>query len=164
MRIILRKATTFLRTNWQQKAWFIPLYLLSGLARLAILLAPFRHLAPLLGSHHQNAELSVLITEQQEQHAQELKTVIRMATKYTPWESKCLVQALLAKVVLSFHGIPHVSYLGVTNSRKEAHKLEAHAWVSAGRIFVTGGNGHRTFTVVSSFISDTSISQPVLST
>lgn len=57
----------------------------------------------------------------------------------TPWESKCLVRALTARKLLMKKNIPCTLYLGV--GKDEDGKMIAHAWLRAGKIFVTGGNG-----------------------
>ncbi len=153
MPVLLHKLRTLAGFNHQQLLWFAPLYVLSGLMRLALLVLPFRRIAPWLGRHHANMTMTLLLTEEQENLSRRMGTVIRALSKYTPWESKCLVQAMLARVVLGYYGIPHVIYLGVNQSGPPEKPMNAHAWVSAGRCFVTGGNSFRQFGVVSSFVN-----------
>lgn len=64
--------------------------------------------------------------------------VDRVANR-TPWESKCLVRAMVAQRLLRCHGIASTLYLGV--GRDESKKMIAHAWVRCGALFVTGGKG-----------------------
>lgn len=163
MHTLLRKLRTLSAFSPLQFAWLIPAYLLSGCFRAMILTMPFRYIAPLMGMHHENAEITTLISAAQETQARQIATVVQTATKYTPWESKCLVQALVATLILRLHHIPHIAYLGVSKNEEEGAKnpLQAHAWVSSGRCFVSGGNGHRTFTVVSSFVSHREITTPL---
>ena len=151
MSVLLRKLDTLTHLTPVQIAWLLPLYILSAGIRLAILTLPFRWIAPFLGHYTQNTEMTPLISEQQQQLARQLGTTIKIVSRYTPWESACLVQALLARFALSWHRIPHIAYLGVNKPQATDQALAAHAWVSAGQCFVTGGNGHQSFTVVSSF-------------
>ncbi len=159
MKVVLRKIRTFFRFNSTQLLWLIPSYLLSGIFRATILTMPFRKIAPWLGSHYENATITTLTSPEQERRARDIGTVIHTVSKYTPWESKCLVETLIATLILRLYNIPHSAYLGVSKDESEdaENPLKAHAWVSSGRYFVTGGNGHRNFTVVSTFISDPEI-------
>ena len=116
MSVLLHKLRTLAGFNQQQLLWFVPLYVLSGLMRLALLVLPFRVIAPWLGRNHANMAMTLLLTEEQENLSRRMGTVIRTLSKYTPWESKCLVQAMLARIVLGYYGIPHVIYLGVNQS------------------------------------------------
>jgi hypothetical protein len=159
MSVLLHKLRTLAGFNQQQLLWFVPLYVLSGLMRLALLALPFRRIAPWLGQHHANMTMTLLLTEEQENLSRRMGTVIRTLSKYTPWESKCLVQAMLARIVLGYYGIPHVIYLGVNQSGPQENPMNAHAWVSAGRCFVTGGNSFQQFGVVSSFVNGEGIAQ-----
>lgn len=159
MPVLLRKLRTLGSFNRRQLLWLLPLYLLSGLMRLALLVLPFRWIAPWLGQHHANMTMTLLVTEEQENLSRRMGSVIRTLSKYTPWESKCLVQAMLARIVLGYYGIPHVIYLGVNQSGPPENPMNAHAWVSAGRCFVTGGNSFRQFGVVSSFVNGKGIAQ-----
>lgn len=161
MKTALRKIHTLVGFNRRQLVWLVPLFFLSGLMRLAILALPFRWIAPWLGQHYKNIVLTVLVTEEQEILSRQMGRVIQAICKYTPWESKCLVQAMLARVVLQRYGIPHIVFLGLARSVASESGLAAHAWVNAGRCFVTGGNGHRDFAVVSSFIDELPVQSSV---
>lgn len=160
MQPYIRKFNTMIRLSWLQKAWLPPLYILSGFIRLAILTLPFRWIAPFMGYNHGNARMSVMTSPEQGKRARQLGTTIKIISRYTPWETKCLVQALLAKKVLEVYKIPHAIFFGLSKSEIESETLKAHAWVNAGRCFVTGGNNHKNFTVVSCFVSEQAICQP----
>lgn len=64
--------------------------------------------------------------------------VTRIAEK-TPWESKCMVQALTAQYLLHRKGISTTLYLGV--GKDDEGNMIAHAWIRSGRCYVTGGDG-----------------------
>lgn len=156
MRILIRKLKTAIKLSSIQKAWILPLYILSGIMNLLIQVLPFRWILPFMGKSFQNSEMSILASSDQEKRAQQLGNVIKMVANNTPWESKCLVQALLARVVLRFHKIPHIVFFGIAKPEVKGESPKAHAWVSTGRYFVTGGTNN-TFTVISSFVSDKDI-------
>ncbi len=143
-----------IRTWWNlprsQKLLFFFVIPLLGLARLAILLLPFRMLARCLGEDLKTTLAVPLITRHNRRVAILIGRSVRMAARYTPWESKCLAQALVAGFLLELLKIPHGLYLGVC--RGSEAEMKAHAWVCSGPIFVTGGESFSDFTVVASFI------------
>ena len=76
---------------------------------------------------------------------------IRSAANYTPWESVCLPQAMAAQWMLKRRHIAGTLYLGVAKDETKPEKLAAHAWLRSGDVLLTGGAGHRQFTVVATF-------------
>jgi len=153
MKILLRKFASFMRTPLREKLWFFWLFFLSGLIRAALLILPFRLLAPWLGQHHQNYQLASVTSEQQRLMAWRIGRITELATSYTPWQSKCLVQAMAAKALLAHYKIPYVLHLGVTKAGQSIDALKAHAWLSVGPWIITGREGHRAFTIVSTFVA-----------
>ena len=132
--------------------WRIPVtWCLLGLARLLVLLLPFRWLAPRLG---QRAAAPVVLLVQASQLKQLLllKQLIAVTSKYCPWRANCFAQAITAKLWLSWWGLPYTVFFGV--ARDPIQQLKAHAWVMAGPVAVSGGYGFAHFTVVGSYVSD----------
>jgi Transglutaminase-like superfamily len=144
---LLRKLMSFIRLPWPEKYLFTEAYCLTGVVRLAVLLLPFRWLSPMLGQH-------MLESPAQEdaanlEAARRVGRVVEKASRNTPWESKCLVQAIVGKLLLRQRGISSTLYLGVG---QEAGKgLVAHAWLRSGGVILTGGRGREQFTVVGKF-------------
>jgi hypothetical protein len=147
------KVKTFFCLPIRDKLWFCLVYPLSGLVRLAILTIPFRFYNRLLGHHYKNHQLSVVVDESQQQLARHIGRIVRVACRYTPWESKCLVQAILARLWLRWYGIPYVLYLGLAKGMEDLEPLKAHAWVCVGPWVVTGRQGHSAYTIISTFIA-----------
>lgn len=129
----------------------MPAFILLGLTRWALLWIPFRHIAPQLGVQVQTASLVPLADEKQVACALHIGRAIESAAAYTPWESKCLAQAITARLLLGFNSVPYALFLGVHNSAREG--MRAHAWVLTGSTVVTGGENLQEFTVVSTFAS-----------
>jgi len=75
---------------------------------------------------------------------------VRTAARYTPWESACLVQALVAQKMLQSRGIATALTLG-TKREEEGDTMAAHAWLKVGSHFVTGESGHQSFAPVATF-------------
>jgi hypothetical protein len=73
-------------------------------------------------------------------------------SRNVPWTSKCLDQAIAAKVMLSRRGISATVYFGVRND--EQGELAAHAWLRSGAVYVTGGLNRRRYTVINTFADE----------
>lgn len=134
------------------RLWLLPAWLLLGLSRLAVLLLPFRRLAAAFGGRSESSFWLPLLDRREEAVALRLGRAIRSASRYTPWSSNCFAQALSARILLGLHRVPCMLFFGVSRDRDSA-RMVAHAWVAAGRIRVTGGDGFVHHTVVASFAS-----------
>jgi len=148
---LLNKLLIFIRFPLREKVWFFVLYILSGIARLAVLILPFRWVMRFLGAQHENIQLSVIVSKQQLEWALRIGKITNIATKYTPWKSKCLIQAMVAKVILNHYKIPYVIHVGML--RNEEGELKSHAWLNVKQRVIVGGEGHKAFTIVSSFVT-----------
>jgi hypothetical protein len=121
-----------------------------GIARLVMLMLPFRWVEPYLGQRMVESSLDALPEDQQQ--LKHVAWAVTTMSRYTPWQSKCLVQAMAAKRMLQSRQIVSTLYLGVTRSNPKP--LEAHAWLRSGPVYVTGGQGDQHFTVVASFAEE----------
>jgi len=153
MRRATRLLKLFFQLSFREKVSFVFAWLLSGVARLLLLTLPFRWIAPRLGLHLNNTELCAVTAEKKHQLAWRIGKITEIATRYTPWQSRCLVQAMVARVLLGFYNIPYVMHLGVTKTEDPDNLLKAHAWLCVGPYVITGREGHRQFTIVSTFVS-----------
>jgi len=68
------------------------------------------------------------------------RRVARVAARI-PWESKCLVQGMVAQRLLRDQGIHSTLYLGVGRDKEDNERMVAHAWVRCGPYSVCGGDG-----------------------
>jgi len=134
------------RLSWRQRLALLEAVLWLGLARGMVLVLPFKWIAPSLGplnedgSHHCDEAQQVIV--------QRLGRAIRTASRFTPWKSNCLAQAIAGKIMLRRRGIPSTLYLGL---KKDADLLEAHAWLHTGCTMVTGGDREQEFKIISFF-------------
>ena len=60
-------------------------------------------------------------------------------SRYTFWESQCLVKAIAAMKMLERRQIESTLYLGT--AKDENGKLIAHAWLRSGPFYITGAEG-----------------------
>lgn len=141
----MKNVIKFIRLNFKVKWMLIQVLFLSANYRFRILYCPFSKLAPKIGtSGYETAKVEEFSPERLELLKQ-VKWTVGAVCRRTPWESKCLVQALTAKKLLNQRGIPCTLYMGVRKS--EEGKMLAHAWLRCGRWYITGGNGSLEYTV-----------------
>jgi len=151
--IVARKMRTFLSQPPLFYVWLVPAWILLGFSRAAILMFSFKRIARWLGAHDGLAPRSPLSTPKDERRARGIGRAIKVAATYTPWESVCFPQSIVARIILGLYNIPYALFFGLMRDKKEA-ELKAHAWVVSGRINVTGGASFNQFTVVGCFVSD----------
>lgn len=116
------------------------------LARLALLLLPFRRISPYLGRLMEKT--SSTCSDLERSRSIEVAHAIRRVRRYLPIKCTCLVQAIAGIMILGSEGIPSTLYLGV--HRSEAG-LTAHAWLRCGDLYLTGGMEHNNFVAVATF-------------
>lgn len=104
-------------------------------ARLWLLVVPFRRIAARLG---RMSAADGALPEQlpPSPAAAEISWAVRRSARYAPFRAVCLQQALAAKLMLRRRGIGSTLHLGVAYGENGA--LEAHAWLDAGGVRVTG--------------------------
>ena len=147
MKPFIRRFIEFIRIT-EGRGTLLEAVFWLGLARLALLLVPFRRLAVHLGtpSHETPAQnLDQAATER----ARTVGGAVQRAARNLPWDCRCMAQALAGKAMLRRRGLPSTLYLGV--AKDEAADLCAHAWLRCGDAVITGGEGADRFTVLSTF-------------
>ena len=138
------RAVKFLRLPLSRKVLLLEAWITLGLSRGMVLTLPFRWIAPGL-----RARLPGSVQESGQAQARTVGWALRLASKYTPWKSNCLAQAIAAKRMLHRRRLPSTLFLGV--KKGEQDEFEAHAWIDFGPITLTGGHDHAGYSVVSSF-------------
>ena len=144
---IIRLTAKYFKRPFTEQALYLEAAFWLGMSRLAILILPFRWIAPLLGTH--------MAVSNEHRAATDKKTEISVSrailtmSRHLPWECKCLAQSMSGKMMLRRRQIPSTLYLGV--AKKEDGDLNAHAWLRAGDTIILGGGGVERFAVVSTF-------------
>jgi len=150
MRVITSKRIkTFLHLNLGYKLLLMEAFLSLGISRLALLTMEFKEIAPYLGKQREPESVFAGKKRQPPTRAKKVGRAVRLMSNYTPWESKCLAQAMAAKIMLNRRGIKSELYLGV--AKDERGRMIAHAWVKCCGFVLTGAEGMDGFTVVSVF-------------
>lgn len=143
---MIRRIIQFCGMSWREQLLVMEAFCLTGIVRLAILWLPFRWLALALGKHMQESPPEVNMAEALV--AKRIGWGVATVSRYTPWESKCLVQGIVGKIMLRQFGIANTLYLGVN---KNGENLVAHAWLRCGAMIITGDKGYERFKVISKF-------------
>ena len=147
--IILRKAKTFIKSDSKTKFDFLYAYFYTGIFRMYILFVPFNKLRKRMGKV--KVESPQDVDNECYKKAVRIARIVGIVSYHTPWESKCLVQALTAQKMLKEQGVSTTLYLGV--KKDENNQMIAHAWTRCGNYFVTGGSNRHGYAVVAKFAS-----------
>ncbi|MDR3287863.1 MAG: lasso peptide biosynthesis B2 protein [Peptococcaceae bacterium] len=124
-------------------------FLLLGAVRLTLLVVPFKHIAARLGE--KMGESPDAESWPAGRKAARIGWAVGKMSRYTPWESKCLVQAVTAHLLLRLFGLSYTLYLGLGLEKDEDGKLSAHAWLRCGDLIITGGREKEGFRSVAQF-------------
>ena len=151
----IRLVRGLLRLSPSDRVPFVAAWLLLGAASLLIALLPFRVVRRLLGEDQAHsgataADPGPALTPRQCDRARRIGILVAGAAAHAPWRSDCYPQALVGRTLLALRRIPHAVCFGV---RRDGDALVAHAWVRAGELVVTGGNG-QSYTEVARFVWD----------
>ena len=65
-----------------------------------------------------------------------ISQAIHIMSRYTFWESQCLVKAIAGMKMLERRKIESTLYLGT--AKDENGKMIAHAWLRSGPFYITG--------------------------
>lgn len=121
----------------EHKGLTVKVWWLAGWYRVKIRLRSGKQLEKSWGL--KGRETTELLDEAQRQYAMLVAEYVGRSCRRTPWESLCLVRALTAGRLFKEKKIPCTMYLGV--GKDENGKMVAHAWLRAGGLYVTGGDG-----------------------
>jgi hypothetical protein len=143
---VIRKVRRFIFLSSSNKKIMLEAFLFLGFARILKLL-PFSKISPTLGNKLEETPYHL-----NETHSETLKFIsnaIHIMSRYTLWESQCLVKAIAGMKMLERRQIESTLYLGV--AKDEKGKMIAHAWLRSGSYYVSGSEGMDKFTVVGKF-------------
>jgi hypothetical protein len=143
-----RRLRRLRQLSWSDRSLLAEACLWLAVARLAVLMLPFRWIAPRLGRQMEELPEGKAAPEQLEQ-ARRVSWAVLAMSRLTPWQSACLAQAIAAKRLLQVRGVPSTLYMGL--AKDESATLQAHAWLRCGDFVVTGGQARERYTVVATF-------------
>ena len=124
-------------------------------ARLALIFVPFPQLARRLGSFVSPTDprAAPAATEPDSEVArlaQEISWAVTRAARYVPFKAVCLPQAMAARVMLKRRGVKSVMHFGAAKGALKP--LDAHAWLDAAGVEVTGYPVAENFAEIACFV------------
>ncbi|MFA6303879.1 MAG: lasso peptide biosynthesis B2 protein [Legionella sp.] len=149
------KLTTFLLMPIQDKATFFINFFLCGIARALINLFGYKKLYPYFGYQCRMLNASTLISKQQMEQSIRIRRSIRLAARYTPWNSNCLTKAMVAALWCNYYKIPYLFFIGIAKKSEKPLGQDAHAWVTSGSIAITGEHSFNSYQVISTYSNST---------
>lgn len=157
--VLRKKWSTFLTFPFTDKLLVPIVFILLGVARLSTLIISFRYYARFLGSYQKIDAFTPVLTTEQTQRARRIGHIVRATANITPWESLCLVQAMVASLLLRWWRVPYILHFGLAKNTDptDSHPMKAHAWVTAGPVAVTGGRSLFSFAIVGTYISPSNL-------
>jgi hypothetical protein len=145
--VLTRPLQIVVKMKWYDKKLVVEAFLLMAFVRLVILLVPFKRYKKYLGAY--NDETPHEIDLHQINCIKKVSWVVSLVARHTPWESKCLVQAVTAQIMLKKRNVSSTLYLGVNKDKN--YNMNAHAWLRSGQVIVTGGHNRKDFKEVAKF-------------
>ncbi|WP_186673047.1 lasso peptide biosynthesis B2 protein [Sporosarcina sp. BP05] len=146
---MLKKVRAFLRLNMNTKWLLIEVYFHLGRGRY-LKSIPFSKVAPSLGEQMKETSFSSVPSNKGE--IAQISKAIHLMSRYTFWESQCLVKAFAGMKMLEKRNIESTLYLGTAKDEKGG--FIAHAWLRSGPYYVSGAEVMDRFTVVAKFAKE----------
>ena len=147
---MIRKLRKLVRLPWRDRLLLAEAALWLVVARLAVLLVPFRWMAPRLGE--------TMASSPEEDPAdvelpRRVGWAVSVASGSLPWKSRCLAEAIAGKAMLRRRGVASTLYLGMARDGRQ--ELDAHAWLRCGSVILTGERARQGHEVIASFAEPT---------
>jgi hypothetical protein len=143
---MLKKVRIFLFFDIKTKFLLVEAFIFLAWARITKSMS-FSKVAPSLGE--QMSETSLSIDEGSVKVIKNISQAIKIMSRYTFWESMCLVKAIAAMRMLERRNIESTIYFGT--AKDATGKIIAHAWLRSGSYYLTGYEEMSRFTVISKF-------------
>jgi hypothetical protein len=102
-----------------------------GIARLMLIVMPFRRLAERLASDNKSS-----LVDPDADFLKRTGYAVSVAASRVPWRADCFPQTIAARMILKNKGYPSTIHIGV--ERVGDNVLNGHAWLTCGETVVTG--------------------------
>ena len=141
LRSIRRPLRRFAQVDGRRRLVVVEAVVCLLAARLALILIPFPRLAGWLGtfvppSDPRASRVQANATTQHEMLAREIGWAVTRSARYVPFNAVCLPQAMAAQFMLRRRGVASVMHFGAGKGTDKP--LDAHAWLDAAGVDVTG--------------------------
>jgi Transglutaminase-like superfamily len=124
-------------------------------ARLALIFIPFPRLARHLGTFvpptdPRASRRKTVSADGEALLAEDIGWAVTRAARYLPFKAVCLPQAMAARVMLKRRGVESVMHFGAAKGTDKP--LDAHAWLDAAGVEVTGYPVAENFAEIACFV------------
>jgi transglutaminase superfamily protein len=124
-------------------------------ARLSLIFVSFPRLARRLGTVVAPADARALQAKSdnkqgQARVAEEVGWAVTRAARHVPFNAVCLPQAMAARIMLKRRGVDSVLHFGAKIGQDKP--IDAHAWLDAAGVEVTGYPVANTFAEIACFV------------
>ncbi len=155
LRLIRRLLLRFRQVDNRRRALLAEAVAYLFAARLALIFIPFPRLARHLGTFvpPTDARISQMRTQtapDRAQLAEDIGWAVTRAARYVPFRAVCLPQAMAARVMLKRRGVQSVMHFGAARGKEKP--LDAHAWLDAAGVEVTGYPVAENFAEIACFV------------
>jgi len=155
LRRMARKLRRFGQIGWRRRWLLVEAAVWLLLARIALLAIPFPALARRLGAFVPPTDERVTLagrdaSAHDAQLAEEISWATVCAARQVPFRAVCLPQAMAARIMLRRRGVASVLHFGAARGRDKP--IDAHAWLDAAGVEVTGYPVAAQFAEVACFV------------
>ena len=164
-RSLRRRLVRFAQVGHHRRAVLIEAVAWLLVARLSLIFVSFPRLARRLGTLVAPADARALQAKSDNKQdeariAEEVGWAVTRAARHVPFNAVCLPQAMAARIMLKRRGVDSVLHFGARIGRDnigqdkiEPHKpIDAHAWLDAAGVEVTGYPVATTFAEIACFV------------
>lgn len=145
----MKKLKLFLALDKEMQKLLVESFFYLGWARYQKRI-PFSKVAPSLGTAM--GETSFVPNPGHKKQLSSVSQAIAIISRYTFWESQCLVRAIAGMKMLEKRNIESTLYLGT--AKDENGEMIAHAWLRSGSFYISGSEEMSRFTVVAQFAKE----------
>ena len=155
LRLIRRLLRRFSQVDNRRRALVVEAVAYLFAARLALIFIPFPRLARHLGTFVPPADPRATQAQtetppDQARLAADIGWAVTRAARYVPFNAVCLPQAMAARVMLKRRGVKSVMHFGAAKGQEKP--LDAHAWLDAAGVQVTGYPVAANFAEIACFV------------
>jgi Transglutaminase-like superfamily len=154
-RSLRRRLARLAQVGHRRRAVLIEAVTWLVVARLSLIFVSFPRLARRLGTLVAPTDARAQRVKSSKPHdqariAEEVGWAVTRAARHVPFNAVCLPQAMAARIMLKRRGVDSVLHFG---ARIGEHKpIDAHAWLDAAGVEVTGYPVANTFAEIACFV------------
>ena len=155
LRSIRRPLRRFAQVGNARRALVVEAVVCLWLARLGLIFVPFPRLARRLGtfvppSDPRTRAARAAAGQAQADLAEQIGWAVTRAARHVPFKAVCLPQAMAAHSMLKRRGVESVMHFGAAKGTDKP--LDAHAWLDAAGVEVTGYPVAKNFAEIACFV------------